>query len=310
MEGGGGGDTAEPRLDGGLPAPGPLCPEVTAATAADDDSPPSPPNPPPPLDQDGLAPEPDGWASLEEYAAYLAIEEEMLAQEKRQFEEQHRARLARLEEDERRLRRLQETNRQFSQQLDERERELWEDRAEFERQCREDWARLDQMAAEQRRKIAEIARLEHDLSVREEAQRKMLEEQQQKPSLVQPKRSKNKDGDNWDLSQIVSVLALVSGLMLLVHMWTMFPLNYLKHIVDAFSILWAFGSVVLSFIIFERFRGKKTFGHYVARLAFLCFTLCGLYVLYLIPRWVDSITSSASTSPASEPAVMPVGFGK
>lgn len=103
----------------------------------------------------------------------------------------------------------------------------------------------------------------------------------------------------WDLSPSICVLVVLSGLAFLVLMCTLLPVVYLQYIVDAFAVLWGLGSVVLSFRIFERFRGQKNLRHCAARLAFLCFTLLGMYALYLVSRHLDDISYRASPSSAT-----------
>ncbi|TVU41537.1 hypothetical protein EJB05_15065, partial [Eragrostis curvula] len=261
------------------------------------DSPPSSPRNPPPSD---LAVEErfGGWPSLEDWDAYLTREEEKLEQKNRQLEEECRADWAKLEAD-------FERKRRFEQHLDERWSKLQEETVQLaqekwqiEKKMEEDRARWDQVEAELQRREDEVDRRGRDLDIQKETLNKFLamqKEQLQKPLLVQPDHDNNMKCDAWDLSPIVRVLAVVSGLAFPVQMCNLFPLVYLKHIVVAFAALWAMGSVVLSFRIFEIFRGHNSLGHHAARLAFLCFTHIGLYALYLVSVHLDDISRASQS---------------
>ncbi|KAL6647876.1 hypothetical protein ACP70R_015313 [Stipagrostis hirtigluma subsp. patula] len=301
MDGGGGGEEkVEPRVDD----PGALGPIASPATA-------------PPADE----PNP---TNLEEWDRYLTAEEEKHARRMRQFEEQLRASLAKLEERERRGEEEKEKIRQFKQLLRERRAkleqkaaQLEQDKRRFEQQCRENQAELEEEEARYQRKVEELARLKHDLKILEEeeekeAQMKLLVRQElQKPLLVQPDEHKNNTNDDTgNLSQSVSLLALASGLIILIQMRTCFSLGYLKYIVNALAGLWALGSIVLSFRIFGRFRGNNYFGDYFARFIYLCSTLLGLYALYRISWWVDATGSDASSSSSSAPATALATVGR
>ncbi|KAK8458993.1 hypothetical protein SEVIR_2G052901v4 [Setaria viridis] len=103
---------------------------------------------------------------------------------------------------------------------------------------------------------------------------------------LEPGRKNNKIGRTCNWKWTISVIAFVSGLVLLIKFRTLLPIAYLTHIVGTIAVLWILGSIAFCRRLFGASRTMKGFSHHVSRLGYVCFSLLVLYVMYLISQHV------------------------
>ncbi|KAL6647913.1 hypothetical protein ACP70R_015350 [Stipagrostis hirtigluma subsp. patula] len=124
------------------------------------------------------------------------------------------------------------------------------------------------------------------------------------------KNNKNKIAGNCNWRRVVSMIALASGLMLLIKFRTLLRCGYLSHILGALAVFFILGRTGFFRGMFGTSRAEKGFSCHVALLIYICFSLYVLCALYLITDGTFAGLLACQTLVEMETSTIPLHYSE